>query len=497
MLPKIIVYRTHIEITNYIRWDYPSIEKTFSIYEPNYHKYYDKGKYYDEKNKVLMLPRGLDIDYLERLTNTKAYFDQSTDPIGDIGKVLLKTIPRNDIQHQAINFMLDYNNYTMKSINLNTGVGKTFCAVATLSYFHMRSIVITSSIDWLNQWKEKILEYTNIDESEIYFISGTPSIMKLFHRDISKYKVILSTHDTLKSYGDNNGWDKIKELFQYLEIGIKFYDEAHLNFDNMFMIDCYTNSFFTYYLTATPGRSDYTENNIYNLYFKNIPGIDLYDKSRDAHTSYEAIFYNSNPTSQETLMCRNKYGLDRNKYTNYVIHKQNFEYLLYILINDSLNKNGSSLFYIGTNAAILQIRDWIYEHFPELRNNVGVYTSIIPPEQKKIELNKKIILSTTKSAGACMDINNLVETVNLAEPFKSRILAQQTLGRTRNRDTVYRDVVDQSFYYLRKFYEHKRPIFQKYATECSNIRYTDNTLYDIAKDIMDERSKLEYPFIYD
>ena len=102
----------------------------------------------------------------------------------------------------------------------------------------------------------------------------------------------------------------------------------------------------------------------------------------------------------------------------------------------AIKKPGKHLFYIGTNEAILYIRDWIYQNFPELVGQVGIYTSIIPPQYKQEQLNRKIILSTTKSAGAAMDIKGLAEVVNLAEPFKSRVLAQQTLGRTRSDNTL-------------------------------------------------------------
>ena len=153
----------------------------------------------------------------------------------------------------------------------------------------------------------------------------------------------------------------------------------------------------------------------------------------------------------------------------------------------ALNKIGKCLWYIGTNNAILVVRDWIYDNYPELIGQVGVFTSIIPPEKKAEQLNRKIILSTTKSAGAAMDIKGLVETVNLAEPFKSRVLAQQTLGRTRDNDTIYKDIVDISFPQTRRFYTFKRPVFMKYATECNEVNLRDAELDARYNAIMKER----------
>ena len=59
-------------------------------------------------------------------------------------------------------------------------------------------------------------------------------------------------------------------------------------------------------------------------------------------------------------------------------------------------------------------------------------------------------------------------TVVVAEPFKSEVLCRQTLGRTRDKDTVYIELVDLGFKYLKKYYNHKLPILNKYALSVSD-----------------------------
>lgn len=500
---KIIVYRTHIEIQNYNLKDCPQLEKTFSVYDMTYHKRFPKGMIYDKDKKILMLPRGIDISFLENLLHSHPIVDTSIDPIGDIGDIMLKYKPRDDVQKEAIKFMLSIDKYnrnqnsTMLSLNLNTGKGKTYCAIAATAYLRFRPIVITDNIGWLEQWKKFFMEYTNISSDEIYLISGAPSMMKLMARDISKYKVILCTHSTIKSVGDHQGWDKIRDFFKHCQIGIKFFDEAHLNFDNMFQIDCYTNTFITYYLTATPGRSDLAENQIFGYYFKNVPKINLFDRENDPHTKYVAMRFNSNPSVKDVSKCKSKYGLNRIEYTDYIVRNENFQMLLTILISMALKKPGKHLFYISTNDAIMYVKTWIYENFPELINQVGVYTSLTPSALKIEQLNKKIILTTTKSAGAALDIKGLVETVNLAEPFKSRVLAQQTFGRTRDDNTMYKDIVDIGFYYTKKFYEFKKPVFSEYATECIEINIKDNELMEKYNSILANRNNLIQPLEFE
>ena len=258
----------------------------------------------------------------------------------------------------------------------------------------------------------------------------------------------------------------------------------------MFQIDCYTNTFITYYLTATPGRSDLRENELFRMYFTNVPSIDLFNEDQDPHTKYAAIKFNSSPSPVDVKKCKNAYGLNRIKYTDYLVHNENFQKMLVILVNMAMKKPGKHLFYVGTNEAILYVRELIYKNFPELIGQVGIYTSITPIEKKALELEKKIILSTTKSAGVAMDIKNLVETVNLAEPFKSRVLAQQTLGRTRAENTLYKDIVDTGFYYTKKFYEFKKPVFDKYATKCVEVNLDKDELNTRYQDILSERENL-------
>ena len=328
---KIIVRHSSIMINNYEIGDAPKLENTFSIWDPVYFLSRPKGLDYDPENKILYLPRGIDVGWVERTFNEQAVLNTSPDPYHKFGYVGIKYMPRDERQREALLFMTAEGQYksnihnSQLSVNLNTGAGKTYCSIATMAYLGIRSIIITSSVGWLEQWKKCALEYTDMKPGDIYFIEGSGSILRLLNKspeELSQIKLLLVTHNTLKSYGDNAGWQAVGDLFRYLQIGLKFYDEAHLNFDNMCKIDFYTNTYRTYYVTATPARSNREENVIFNLYFKNVPAIDLFDDENDPRTSYTALLYESHLTPQETMACKNQYGLDRNKYTNIVVHKQ-------------------------------------------------------------------------------------------------------------------------------------------------------------------------------
>lgn len=502
--PKIEIKNTSIVINDYYK-DYGKscdvLEKTFRVWDKLYYRYVEKGQRYIKEEHKLIIPRGYDIHKLELIFNTPASFESDIDPYDEGVYIRISSLyqPRDENQKKAISFVLgtDQYSYTKNcsqlAINLTTGSGKTYISIVCAALMEVRCIMITSSIDWINQWKDRILEYTDTAPNEIYIITGVASIAKILSKrvDVSKIKYFLASHMTLKKYGDKYGWRKLGELFKILRVGLKIYDEAHLYFDNMCDIDFATNTAKTLYLTATPARSDPSEDRIYQIAFGNMPALDLFDHNKDPRTNYTSIFYRSGATPQEIQSCMTRYGFSMTAYCNYIIHKPNFYHLLRILVEKILAK-GKTLIYIGTLEAIDVVYRWIEYNYPELQGQIGIYTSNIPKEAKPEQLNKLIILSTIKSCGAAMDIDGLAMTIVLAEPFKSSVLAIQTLGRTRGIGTDYAEIVDSDFAVLYHYYKAKQNTFAKYALSNSRIDLrSSKLLFAYArKSIYDQQQRL-------
>ena len=493
---KIILRQSSIIINNYELGDSFRLESFFTLWDDIRHQAYFKGIEYNEETKQLIIPRGVDVPMLENIFSTFAKIDYNVDKYDIIEPNMARFAPRDDIQKKTIAFCYGVKDYaytkgkSQLSINLNTGKGKTYCSIMTMLLYKMRSMIIMNSESWINQWRDNILEYTDAKPDEIYIIQGSGSIQRLLNRDISQYKYILATHATLRSYGDKNSWDKITELFKYLKIGLKFYDEAHLNFDNICKIDYYTNTYKTFYVTATPARSDSDENTIYKYYFKNIPSIDLFDEEVDPHTDYIAIKYNSKPTAIDIQNCRTRKGFSSNAYAGYVITRPNFFKLLTIIIEIALKHRRKSVFYIATIDSIDYIAKYIEENYPELRGDIGKFHSKLPVGQKDQQLKKRLILSTTKSLGPAVDIKGLKLVVVLAEPFKSEVTARQSLGRTRDDNTTYIEIVDTGFRSIKEYYKYKKPVYKKYAKSYSEIDLDEITLYNKANQI--ENTRMNY-----
>lgn len=493
---KIVVKRTCIMILDYDLGDCSRIENNFMIYERVTHTKEIFGMWYDENQRILYLPK-VDVAYIEKCLGTynSTYYDNSYDEYDCIPNgIKLKYPPRDEDQKEALRFMTgsleykQYENSSQLSVCLGTGKGKTYLSIATTTFYEMKSIIITYSVNWLEQWADRIQEYTDITKKEIKMITGSASINRILNSDKPQpHKVYLVTHSTLKTFASSFGWEKVGELFKKLRVGLKFIDEAHLNFANISMIDFYTNTYKTYYLTATPARSSEEENAIYAKYFKNVPSISLFDEEIDPHTRYIALKFNSHPTIYDIRACKNAYGLDRIRYMDYFINTDIYPKLLTIILDLAMKNEGKCLIYIGTNNAIAYTKKWIEMYIPELRGDVGIFTTLVDKSVRDAEKEKKIILSTTKSAGAAMDIKGLKMTVVFNEPFKSHVLAQQTLGRTRDDNTFYIDCVDMGFNAIKKYYYYKRPIFDKYALSCSDMPMRDNEVMGRYNNIVEAR----------
>ena len=160
------------------------------------------------------------------------------------------------------------------------------------------------------------------------------------------------------------------------------------------------------------------------------------------------------------------------------------------MIEQTVSPSGKVLIYIGTNYAIMRTYYWIKYYYPHL--SIGLFSSLVPKEEKTKELNNRIILTTTKSAGAALDIQGLEMTIVLNEPFKSQVLTKQTFGRTRAHNTRYIDIVDVGFSTLKHYYASKKPLFKKIATDCVEIQLSDHDINQKLLEIeREERRRLQ------
>lgn len=473
------VNHTSIIVPNYELGENEKIEKSLSVWNDVYFRSEAVGFEYNEEKKELILPRGLDLGYLEYNLQRPIEIDYNPDE-AEKASYRLRTEPKDDVQRKSISFLLGVEkfsytrNESQLALTLPTGFGKTYVVIAALTFMKTKSLIITHTDNIKEQWKKSLVDMTDIDEKYIFNIDGSNTIKKMMKLNKLPYKVYLVNHRTIQSYAKKHGWESIGELFKKIQIGVKVYDEAHIEFENILRIDFHTNTKKTFYLTANFERSDYKDNKVFSLCFKNIPKYG--DKTRNEkrkHIIYVPVFFNSKPDIGERASMKGVRGwFNRNNYSDYLISKPIFFDIIKWLLDFFKEKDGKILFLVSKIDATEVVYDYIKNTLN--MNSVAIYNSHVTPDDKKKALECKIISSIPKSLGTGSDIHGL-RCVFMFEPYSSSITANQSSGRLREFSptdyTFHVELIDQGFPEIIKMYKRRLPIFKKKCFKILELNY--------------------------
>lgn len=436
---KIIVKHSHIEITDYTLGDAPQLEKSLSKWQ---YKYIAIAFAYNEEKSILYVPRAIDIPYIERMFDSHAHYDMYNNKFDQVD-IYMKNPPLNDMQKKMISYLagryeFEYTlNKSQLMLDIFTGKGKTYCTIAAISLFKSRSAIFCHDGDKIDEWKGDLLEHSYIDEEDIYIIQGKKSIKRLLEPDFKLPKIYLISHRTIDNYSKTDV-DLLTALFIKMRIGIKVFDEAHKEFYSMIKIDLFTNTKRTFYLTASPDRSDHAESTVYKLYFKNV----IFYGSEELMTEDEiyalGVFINMNtkPTVIEQGQCQTKQGFSSSMYSQQLFKGKSREPLMEA-IKSALtiaNSNGDDMrvaIYITSINSIDTMKLWLIEDLGIEESDIGRYHSKVPKAEKELAKNKcKYILTTISSLGTGKNIPNLTTIID-TEAFSSKNTAKQLPGRLR------------------------------------------------------------------
>jgi superfamily II DNA or RNA helicase len=374
--------------------------------------------------------------------------------------------PKDDIQKRTLNY-LNNNHHSNKGcqkfVALKTGKGKTFCAIKYITDNNERPIIFVDQDSLGKQWIEKIREYTNTTSREIYFISGKPSIdklMKMSDEDILNIKFFVCCYRTISNILKNDEIELFKLLFEKLNVTVKVYDEAHIEYMSMVNIDLNTD-FKSLYLSATPHRTDPIEDKVYQNIFHD---VDIWSNKvannwkEDELYHYIFIYkWNSKPSMIEETTCSTKYGFSLAKYCNYLLEKRYDDFfnilteILFNVIKINTKKRKTAILF-GTINLLEKFNDdlssYINDEYKDENIKIGIFNGKVNKDDKlKILNDSDIILTTDKSFSKGMDAPNLEVVVNTV-PFSSEVKLEQTVGRLRplkDKKVIFLDINDTGF----------------------------------------------------
>ena len=434
-MAEIRVFHTHIEVYPYEAGDCPDIERMMSKYDTVTHKRIPIC--YFIQNNILYLPRGINVSILENFFKSTPVPVSKYDDYTKIKKGVGKFPPKGHIQENAIKFLCAEDEYAYTArysqlgLNLNTGDGKTYSSIYSILKLKIKAIVITHQEKIKNQWIKTLDEMTSFPMENAVNISGTDIMDKIMKGKVSG-EIYFVNHQTISSYARTHGWTSIRDFFKKIKVGIKVIDESHKFFENTFMIDNFSNCYKTFYLTATFGRSDPTEVNLYKKAFSSLTrfGEETTNyKDKRKHTHFVVCYFKSQPEYGIIPNIKTNYGFSNYKYIDYELSESHHTLMqvLYNILDNTKQMNGKTLIISPKTETVDYIANKVSDY---LGTEVGTIHSKNSDELNKENQNKDIISSTIKSVGEGTDIKGLRILINL-EPISSKLLADQVQGRLR------------------------------------------------------------------
>lgn len=471
-MDKLIVKHSGIVVPNYELGEVPNLESKLSTFDSVYFKERPMAYDYDEEASTLYIPRGMNISEVEEMTRRKAEYDFECNDI-DKALIRLQKEPKNTIQQRSIAYLLgegDFKYTKTKSqlaLNLDTGDGKTYCVIAALSFMREKSLIMTHIDNIKQQWIESLKKFTDTIDDFILDVKGSKVIEKVMKIPSNKlpWKTYLVNRKTLNSYAKKHGWQAVDEFIKHIKVGVKVFDEAHIEFETMMNIDFHSNVKKTIYLTANFERSEFKENIVFKHSFDNIPKFGISTRNeKERHIVYVPTFFNTKPSMEAKMSMRGIKGwLDKNKYSDYLTDKDKFYEVLKTTMDMCIENPGRILILTSKISSTEDVAAFIKETYPDLQ--VGVYNSSIDSKLKEeIKESYPIISSTPKSMGTGTDLPGLRYVLNF-DVYSSSVMANQISGRLRelpNGDnTFFFEFIDSGIPDITKMYKKRLPIFKK------------------------------------
>lgn len=196
-------------------------------------------------------------------------------------KTGIATLPQwtaRDYQIPIIDYLVSPKPIQAKLVEIQTGKGKTFCAMKAAAELGMRiGIVIKPA--YIDKWIGDVQAILGLSKKEIEVVQGSGQLMSLIANataGLLEAKVIIFSNKTLQNWFTlyerkgvhllEHGYDCFpQELFQVCKIGLRLIDEVHQDFHLNFKLDLYTHVYWSISLSATLRADDPFMNRMYEV----------------------------------------------------------------------------------------------------------------------------------------------------------------------------------------------------------------------------------------
>lgn len=457
MIYDVNKHRTYYSVDNYNRRDSKGLEYKLSTWDEAYFKSHDMGFHLDEKRRQLRIPSGYSEDNLFKYLQSPIQNQERK--YNDFNRINIDLTagPRDDRQKSIITFLCTMNAYSKYRgtsqlfIDLDTGDGKTYCAIASACYYKTNTLISTPSDNSkiIDQWFESITKFTTLKKRDVLIVKGGKICEDILAGKYPEKKFFIMPRSTSQAFMKKHGYDAFDELTKAMNVGCHYIDEAHKDMKTLVAMLTHTNIYRTVFITATFGRSDAKEHEIYEALFGSIPRFgSRLKQAEENHIEVQFMRYHIEPTWKERKACKTKYGLNGIRYGNWLMMQDDFWDVVDCSLNHILKfreDNGRLLILLPSIASIERMAEYLNDFYPQY--TVGKYHSKIPKREKDAQLENDIVIATEKGMGTGAEFKNHQLTINFLS-YSSDILGKQISGRNRKysgRRSIYLEPINMGF----------------------------------------------------
>lgn len=442
-------FRVDVDLKGEIKGAHLSILNFIRKFE---HKQYDRAEgryilmneyfYYDKLNGICYFPK-FELDEFTRfLTSNSVKYTIEPIPPEDGKHVVFHMLPfvsyKNDKQKNAVDFLTNSASGPIRGLALQTGVGKTVAYIMTLQKLHRRSM--TTMTSRLEQWVKEIMNYTTVDEDDIYVIQGVGSLTKLFNlidKEI-KPKIILASAKTIRLYMDYGPtYQHLPHpslMCEKLGIGVIGTDEYHEHFYTNYLVGILLNPALFIPITATFLASDPFVKDIFDKFIPK--DIQFVGGEYDKYVNVTAYVYKSGGHHIRPFHYTARQGYSQQIFEKFLMSQKGRKVLdpmvtdaiIPIIREHYINiaEDGEKLLFLCSSTKLCDHLEGIFKREFNSKTVSVFYSGMPTTVLEKFD----IIISTPGSAGTGRDIKNL-RTCFAFENTGSEIRNLQFIGRLR------------------------------------------------------------------
>ncbi len=430
--------------------EYDDFYKAFSVYDKVCFRYVNNV--FTIVNNDVYIPSSITADViLKYFPNKKVVKNYLTTSIYSGVSYNMVNQIRDDLQREGLKFLkrMKYDpENKQRFLSLATGKGKTFTSILLTKELNVRPLIIVDKISLAEQWRNQFLLHTDINENKIKIISGAKTI-KDENSDCEVFIAVNRTLDSMIAKDKNS----MSQLCKDLKIGIKIFDEAHHNMKSTCQINSLSNVEYILYLTATPSRSQFSEDIIYSRIFKKIPYFNgkFVDNVVERYLNVILYRFDSEPPAIVKANISTNRGFSINNWCRWLYDKgkEKFDECLLEIMDEFklFDRKMQTVIILPEIELIENTKIILDEYLKKYEIECSKLTGSMKEKDRIEAVKNQFILTTSKMFEKALDKEEIECIINF-DQFRSAVKLEQTMGRIRygkDKRHIYIDVTDRGF----------------------------------------------------